>query len=282
MRTIGLCFLFCLMGCDGAVQPAPKTPTPPQPTSTIKKDAATITVATFNVHYANREWEDTSAVIQAAEVDIVCLQEPSTEMEQFLTARLASSHPHQFFSGPGGVSVADQFAFFSRYPLHSPQRIARSRGLFDSWVVNADFLGTEIQIVSVHLQPVLFSEGAGPLQAVQQMQAVDDIHRAELQAILAGIDQSLPTLIVGDFNSLASADGMSPLVDARMKDAVEETTDSPETHTTWEWPTPWGKGAMRIDHLWHNAAWEAESTQIIPAKGSDHRLLVGRFRLEAR
>lgn len=291
MRAVALCWVVFLLGCNGNSKPVPAPPAPQEETPAVARTkdmeasfAAPVmfSIATFNMHFANRAWEDTLSVIQAADADLICLQESSPEMEQYLTKGLAGSHPHCFFSGPSGISVADQFAFFSRYPLASPRRIPRSAGLFDSWVVMVDRAGTRIQVASVHLQPAVFAENAGPFQAIQEMQAVNDTHRAELQAILAELDTSLPTFVVGDCNSLSTASGMAPLTEAGMKDAIAETHESPETQTTWEWPTPWGRGAMRIDHLWHNDAWHAEVAQVLPAKGSDHRLLVGQFQLDGQ
>lgn len=289
MCVVVFAAMFAAAGCsDSSSAPATLAPlqavADPGTTQVVEAPVARLprfSVATFNVNYANQDWDEALAVLRTVDVELICLQETTPELERFLRTGLSDSHRHAFFSQGKGELYAERFAFFSRAPLKDVNRVPRTDGLFDAWIARLEVDNREFQVANVHLQPVVLPASANPLAAVSAIQSADGVRLTEIESIVKALDVALPRIIVGDFNSHSGSKAYAAMRTHGLIDCLAELHADADRQVTWKWPTPWGEGALRIDYLWRDERWRTDEVQVIPTKGSDHNVVWGRFELLA-
>lgn len=82
-----------------------------------------------------------------------------------------------------------------------------------------------------------------------------------------------PTLLLGDLNAGHSS---APLRHLTTHGRLRCPRGTGPAHPTWPAWLPW----RSFDHLLHSSDWNAEEFRALPARGSDHRPLLGVFRLQ--
>jgi endonuclease/exonuclease/phosphatase family metal-dependent hydrolase len=243
-----------------------------RPTTTA---SARLRVATYNMNYGITDQNSFATylqIIRKANPDVLAIQEGNPALFAFLKKELAKEYPHtQFHQAQFGGSLG----WLSKLPLNKPTWVPKSFGLTGTAMVQIAFAGKTIQLVSVHLQPTNIPNNASVLQALASLRQADDIREKELRFIHAKLPQNTPTVVMGDFNGLASFRSVSFLTDSGFTDTFAAFTKDPDTHPTWTWPNGnGGEWRYRIDFIFTNPQLKPTASQILETKASDHFLLL--------
>lgn len=220
---------------------------------------------TYNVNQGNPDPESSMDAIEAADVDIVVLQETNAAWRARLEARFSDRYPHRAFHPRsfGGLAV------LSKHRLEVVDVLPPPRGGFSPaqrLVVDSP-LGT-IQILNVHLRPNV-DRGNWLLG----WKTTPPIRRREIETYWKKLSRSLPTIVAGDFNELPDGAAVSFLAD---KGLVRAPTKGP---TTWHHALRVGTKkisalSMDIDHVVTDGYFEANDPHVLDAGASDHRPVV--------
>lgn len=199
--------------------------------------------------------------IQAADADLVCLQETNEGWEYACNHFLRSQYPNQYFfhSETGyyaaGIAFLHKKNFTPSFVRTVSPKVEGS--YFDGNLISGTFSeGTIVNIVNVHLRPPLSmgNDDNGILGNLDvYFRKAGPIHSAEIQSFLQALNtlQTDPsnTFVVGDFNEGYYGDGYQFLAANGMTDALTLCSDQ----TTWYWPIIWGQNISgSYDHIFSN------------------------------
>jgi endonuclease/exonuclease/phosphatase family metal-dependent hydrolase len=243
-----------------------------------KKSApAQLKIASYNINWRNADLPALAETIRKADADVVCLQEANKESEKYLEKTLGKVYPYIRFQGNEGKYLAEGFCILSRVPVTAYEFIPPSQGIFGAFAAEIQFGGRAVQIISVHLQPVVFSENTKILEVISAIAAVETKHRGEIDAILKHLDGDIPAVILGDFNSVATFQSLGILKSKGFVDCFAETHENPEAFPSWHWPTQHGEISLRIDYIFHSPDFRSLESNVIKSEVSDHFLIYSRL-----
>ena len=235
-------------------------------------------IATFNINWGNVNLPDIKRVIDAANADVVCVQESTAASERFLSREFRATYPHIKFKGYKGRFAAERFGFISRLPLNNIRYKPPGKGLFGTYFAQFKHNDREVRIANVHLTPFTVRRGAGFRGAMNALSAVEVKHKDEIRAIESEIDVSKPTLVCGDFNSLSTFVAPKRLAELGLSDSFSAVTKNADANPTWRWPVGKMHIQFRIDYIFHSTHFKTADSKIIPTIGSDHFLVVSEFK----
>lgn len=266
-----------------AVQCAPTAPAPPAsaPSAAAPSGAERcfLTVATYNINWGARDLRQIAATIRQTEADVVCLQETTPRAERHLRRTLRDLYPHMHFEGHDGRVAAERFGFLSKSPLRNVVFLPPRHGLFGSCRAEVESGGRTVQIVNVHLQPVIVRAGAGLREAYAGLARTEETHAREIAHILKHVTADVPTVIAGDFNSLSTFRAPMVLKERGFVDSFAHVNENPESTPTWRWKLRQGELALRIDYIFHTEEFATRQSKVVESSASDHRLVVSRLEL---
>ncbi|MCS7468296.1 endonuclease/exonuclease/phosphatase family protein [Stieleria sp. ICT_E10.1] len=247
---------------------------------TLSSDAYanSLRVATYNLNWANRRGDQVLDAITTADPDVICFQEITIQSERFLRDRLAETHPHFHSVGHNGRYAAERFAFASKVELADLKFVPPTAGLFGFHSATLEHIGTRIRLVNVHLTPFQIKRGGGFREAMAALSVTEDKHAIEIDVIVNAIDDQVPTIVAGDFNSISSFHAPKRLGELGLIDAYASVHDDADTHPTWNWPTRPLPLALRIDYIFHTPHFTAVESEIVRRGGSDHSLVVAELK----
>ena len=251
------------------------------------QNAQSFRVATFNVNYDNAATEEIVDAIRSSKADIVCIQETSKRSYAVLKERLSEVYAHR--------ETVGEFSFASGFELQELQYHESERCY--SAVVT---LGKRrIRIINTHLSPVIVPENPTLIGLLKALSENDERNRAEMASILEHINASLPTVIVGDFNSVSVSKAPGILRESGFVDSYATIHENADSNITWDWrkmrklepdftkdklkfadfarDLPIG---LRVDYIFHTKQFRTISSEIIAGGGSDHRLVVSELKLD--
>jgi len=240
----------------------------------ISPEAVPIRVLTYNLKSEEDGFELLAGVIDEADADIVAMQEVGEGAANFLATEFADEYPYQAFHPQTGEPIPGQ-GVLSRYPILSDEYW---RIYLGHQRVTLDVAGTAVVVYNLH-----------PVQPL-----VRDGFDKRAEEISAGLErttlETLPTLMVGDFNM------------SDQSDAYRQITSL--YADVWH-KVGWGMGfifpagapyfrsipgrmpsipepLVRIDYIFHDEAFQALEARVLPSSGgSDHRPLFARLALGA-
>lgn len=239
--------------------------------------ARTIRFATYNINWGNSRLDAVVQAIRQADVDVVCLQETNASSAIVLRREFGGRFDHLGFYGSVERYAAGGFAVLSRLPVTSEELVPPQHGLFGACIFEIQDGGQSIQVIVVHLQPVLFPRGNGlasQLSVLAAFKKAEETHRKEITQILQHVRTDQPAVIVGDFNSCSTFHAPTHLVNHGFVDSFAAVTENPESHPTWNWPTKYGHVALRIDFIFHTRSIRTIASRVVRTQGSDHYLLL--------
>jgi vancomycin resistance protein VanJ len=220
---------------------------------------------TYNVLQGNPDPDGTMDAIEAADPDVVVLQETNAEWQTHLEKRFEKRYPYRAFHPRpfGGMSV------LSKLRIKTDELLAKPTGAFSPaqrLVVDTP-LG-DIQILNVHLRPNV-DRGNWLLG----WQTTPPIRRREIETYWKKLSPSLPTIIAGDFNELPTGSAVEFLADHGL---ARIPTKGP---TTWHHVVEVGGKkisalSMDIDHVIVDKSFSAKDAHVVDAGASDHRPVV--------
>lgn len=241
--------------------------------SAAAHSADRLEVVSFNILYNNPRLDDVAAWLRAADADIALLQEVAPASRRYLLAALGDVYPYDDRNLRGTTQLT-----LSRLPLVAAEEIDLGRW----WArrVEIDTGSERVAVYNVHLPlPVGETHHLSwlPLpRAMAQLVLVDlalrydDTQRnARARALLDRLAREpLPFIAAGDFNISDSAVIYGELR-AALRDSFREAGWGPGA--TWPaiLPAPLPP-LVRIDYVWHSAAFRALRAETGPRLGSDH------------
>lgn len=253
-------------------------PTRPDPADWARATAGARqwSVMSFNVQRGGAPASDALDAVDAAQPDILCLQEMTPELAEMFKIRFGKRYPHRYFK-PGrmtqGVGIA------SRHPLLDGTVL--TLGLTYLPAVSAT-VRTEsglIRVACVHLMPPFarFKKSVNVWKRYFRNQA---IRMGQVAELLKHLDRrDIPAIILGDMNELPGQLAVSLIGAAGFADACGGV--AARCGPTWPGgviPLP---AMFRIDHI-HGRGVSFDGTAALEAGGSDHYPVAARFRIGDR
>lgn len=235
--------------------------------------AGGLKVAAYNINWGNIDLKTAVSTIQKADADVVCLQETNGTSERYIRRALKKTYRQMHFRGHRGKYGAERFGFLSRHPITTLSFVPPKHGLFGAYVARARVRGVEIQIVNVHLQPVIPPRNAGLLQALSAFAAMEQTHAKEISHIFEKLVPDSPTIIAGDFNSLSTFQAPSFLKKRGFVDSFAQVHDNPDAQPTWRWRFRNGAWSLRIDYIFHSRHLTTTESAVIRSSASEHYLV---------
>lgn len=222
---------------------------------------------TFNVNYGNPSPSEALDAIAKADVDIVLLQEITSEWKRVLAARFDKHYPHQVFRihtrAAGGLAVLSKVPITAEELFASPER-----GWFPAQRLVVDTAFGALQILNVHLRPAI--DGGSWIKGFM---TTPPLRRREIESYWKKLAKDLPTVVAGDFNEDPSGSALAYLMRHQLSRVA---TQGP---TTWRYQVPSKSGIsdllkMDIDHVMVDSRLKARDAEVIDAGASDHRPVV--------
>ena len=222
---------------------------------------AHFSVMSYNVNWGMPRADLAVRAIEAADPDVVCLQETTPEWQRVLTATLGRRYPHRAFRHYGG---AGGMAVLSKLPFETRAYVKPQAGWFPAWIVTVRTPLGPVQICALHLRPSLSDRGSVTPSAYFDTKA---IRCREVQAAWEHLDPAVHSVVLGDFNEDDHGRAVTWLTDKGLTDAVAQFDTR---RNTWRWR--WGLITLRdrLDHILHSPGLHAASARIIQHGASDH------------
>jgi endonuclease/exonuclease/phosphatase family metal-dependent hydrolase len=237
-----------------------------------------VRVMTYNLHsgYATdgtRSLWEIAEVIEDADVDVVAVQEitrgwlldGSTDMVGWLQRRLGMPHV-TFFAATDDPLWGN--AIFSRHPLELVRRGTLPR---HDTLIRRGYEMVEVEfadgfvLINTHLQHA-HHDG---------IEALTELHIAQLQTILQAWRDRPRTVLVGDLNAEPDAPQIGTIDDAGFLDSWAQAGEG-AGHTF-----PADGPERRIDWILHTGDLETVEVDVIDTRASDHRPVVATITGEA-
>ncbi|MEP7288050.1 MAG: endonuclease/exonuclease/phosphatase family protein [Chloroflexota bacterium] len=233
----------------------------------------TLHVITFNAWPSNPRLNDVADWLRQQNADVVLLQDsPQTYLRNGLP-ELLDIYPYQFVPRQNNDGI-----ILSRHPFVTTANLG---GMPTQERVVINFNGQAVAIYNIHLkqpfrgQPrVIKVANVSPfLKMALRYENDDNVRDTEIKRLIANlVNERLPFIVAGDFNMSDQSPVYGDL-SAQMVDSFRETGVG--LGTSWPaggeagWPA-FVPPLIRIDYLWHSAAFRAINVQQGPKLGSDH------------
>lgn len=246
---------------------------PPSAVARAGSDDPALTVMTYNVLYTNTQAGPIADNVAAANPDVVAFQELTPLLAQQLEQEIGAGYPYRTPMHPAQCFA--EVAVWSRYPLRAEavdeDILCRVRPV----VVEVE--GQRTRIVGIHAWPYTSFDRESVERSFRWRQE-------QIEWVLGRVvGQPEPLILLGDLNS-TPMHAVYRTVAAQLVDSFREAgwglghTFPATDGRAWNIPQP-GR-LVRIDYIFHSAAWQAESSWVGEWDGqSDHRTVVARLRL---
>lgn len=217
-----------------------------------------VRIAQVNVLQFNQRHELVAEHILQLDADILAFQEVDQLWADSLLKVLAAEYPY--------FSLAPQdncygMALFSRKPLKDIQ--LRFWQGYPAISAHMEAGGQEHLILSLH--------AASPVSKARfRARNIQLISAAQLVK-----DTGLPTLLIGDLNTVPWDAALRPLLESA------SLQDSRARHYTATWPNFMGRWGIPIDYVLHSSHWQRLGHSVHPIPGSDHRAIVATLAVKA-
>ncbi len=256
-------------------------------TASAVSNAPTLTVMTMNVLKLNTDWAAIKAQIQAANPDVISLEEMSDAFLTEVWPSLVETYPYNLHAL--SESENSYSGFLSRYPMKEEKtfNLPENYPLASIRAV-IDVKGQSVVVYTLRLAAPKFERMAIPSRIIGKIfpyQYSAFYRRWQLSAfypLLAA--ESLPVLVMGDFNTADSSEdhdifkSTTGLQDTFAEVGYGMGFTFPATVTVNEKQLPFIP-LMRLDYIWHNNQLQPLSAWLGGSTGSDHLPVVARLKL---
>lgn len=230
---------------------------PEKPSDSLPHNSPQLKVAQVNVLQFNKGHEKVSQYVIGLNADLVAFQEVDRLWADSLVKELAADYPY--------YSLAPQdncygMALFSKRPMLQVRLRFWEGFPAISAVVEAG--GQQSLILSLH--------AASPISLERYRVRNKQLDSAA--QFVGGTE--LPTLVIGDFNTVPWDSALKPL----LKSASLQ--DSRARHYTATWPAPLGRWGIPIDYVLHSPHWQRLNHYSANIPGSDHKAMVATLALK--
>lgn len=242
-----------------------------------ENEQRSFSVATHNICWGNLNLPKVVSGIHEAKADLVLLQETNAQSERYLRRSLRAIYPNMYFRGNDGAYAAERFGILSKTPVGGLKFLRPKDGLFGAWKGQMKLAGRTVQIVNVHLQPILVDSRQGITGLLRAYAAMEQTHRREIEYVYENLSPDVPTLVAGDFNSTSSSLAPTFLIAKGFADSFASVTKDPDSHCTWHWLIGQAEISLRIDYIFHTRHVRTVESRILESDASDHHLVVSRL-----
>lgn len=189
--------------------------TPPMPTAT--QPGTTLRVLTYNVEGGNADPGPVLAVIQAANPDLIGLQELNPRLAAALAPTLNTTHPYQLLAPQESVFG---MGLYSRYPFTPLDTPYDSEWIGIPQTVVLDINGQPVLWINAHFMVTNPALGAGLLNYYRTFQWTHRERERNAQQIADVItSQPHPALLTADLNATDLSAAYSSLTAAGLVDS---------------------------------------------------------------
>lgn len=222
---------------------------------------------TYNLNYGNPEPESALTAIERADVDIVLLQEVTSEWKRVLSDRFATLYPHSIYRihtrAAGGLAVLSKLPITTEELFASPER-----GWFPAERLVLETGFGALQILNVHLRPAI--DGGSWIKGFM---TTPPLRRREIESYWRKMVKDMPTIVAGDFNEDLTGTAIAFLTKQGLS---RVDTKGP---TTWHYQvSTHGKTSdllkLDIDHVMVDGRLSARDGTVLDEGHSDHRPVV--------
>ncbi|MEJ7593493.1 MAG: endonuclease/exonuclease/phosphatase family protein [Planctomycetaceae bacterium] len=252
------------------------------PENGAKQAVGPLTIATWNINYANRNPGEVSQMLRSSNADVICLQETTEDSENYLKREIGDLFPFHFTAGHTGNFFAEGFMVLSRTPIVEPRFTPPARTFFGHVVFQLDYGPRQITVISVHMTPFTSRDSRTIPQLISAVSQTEVDHEYEVRAVLKDIPDNQPVVVVGDFNSPSHGVAPTTLAQSGLTDLFGYLYPDPDqTHKSWDFRFGNGlRATWRIDYLFYSRHFSARSAVLTECQSSDHHLLIGRMDCE--
>jgi endonuclease/exonuclease/phosphatase (EEP) superfamily protein YafD len=239
-----------------------------QPGTAHAEARRALRLMTYNVNYANPDPGSALEAIARADVDIVLLQEITSEWRRLLAERLSKQYPHAVYRihtrAAGGLAVLSKLPISAEELLPSPER-----GWFPAQRLVIEAGWGALQILHVHLRPAI--DGGS---WVRGFMTTPPLRRREIETYWKHVVKDVPTLVAGDFNEAPTTGSALDFLAQHGLSRVE--TKGP---TTWRYQvTSQGQTSdlikLDIDYVLVDQMLIARDGIVVDEGRSDHRPVI--------
>ncbi len=236
--------------------------------------APVLTLATYNINWGNADLPGVARTIRKAEADVVALQEVNAVSADYLKKRFGPDYPYSVFK-PG--DAASGFGFLSKRPLANVRFVEPKHGFFGTYLADVSAGDKTVQVVNVHLQPVLPKDGAGAAAILALYRKTEATRAKEMERIGELLAKDRPVVVLGDFNSLPGGAALAQLSARGYTDSFAEANPADQQATTWHWKWQGTEVKFRLDYVFPSGDFKTRESRIVPSDASDHDLVVSRL-----
>lgn len=234
-----------------------------------------VRVMTWNAYFRNQNGAAFFAAVAKEQPDLIAIQEVGAPLAEAISTELAAAYPFQV-RYPAKIPAG--LALLSRYPFLSttPPDFTEATGC-NCHLVTLDIAGQPVTIINAHPWPARSVLTGGKL--LEFNTETQDRIFAQILARVEGATG--PLLLTGDLNTMpiqANYRRLSALLqDAYADSGTGAAATFPINRTGDSWfPQP----VIRIDYIFHNAAWQAQRSWVGTIAGSDHRYVMAELVLK--
>ncbi len=268
MKRLGPLFLTVAVFWWITYLPAATTRPTTKPTT---KPTVRFSVATYNINYGNVNLKEVVKTIRKADADLVCLQETNRQSEKRLRRAFRRKYRYMYFRNS---RAAGGFGVLSKSPIKKVQYLPRKHGYFGTLLFRTKLGSKEVQVANIHLHPTVPRRGENFAELLKLFSKTEAVRTREIKYIHDNLTKTLPTILIGDFNSPPYMTVPIFLAKCGFSDSFAAATPGADAHITWRWRHRDVEWKFRLDYIFCNKHFRALASRIIKSDASDHYLVV--------
>lgn len=260
---------------------------PREPANSTVSDTPALTVMTMNVLKRNTDWTSIKAQIQAANPDIITMQEIPDALLTELWPSLAEMYPYNLHA-PSPMEESNS-GILSRYPFTEQESLYLPEDYHLAHVrVVVKVQDKSFVVYGLHLAAPTFMRTTTPSRIIGKVfpYIYTGFYRQwQMGAFYPKLaEETLPVLVMGDFNT---ADSSADYTTFKTTTGLQDTYSEVGFGLGFSFPTNVDIGdtrvpfvpVMRLDYVWHTSQWQPLSAWLGGSTGSDHLPLIARLKL---
>jgi len=252
-----------------------------------REPAATISVATYNIHHTRSSYHGVRNAIRSLNADIVALQEVPVRNGTDYSGRLARDLGYRHISG--GMYYRQNrrsgwvLSFLSRYPVSSKKEILLS-GSRRALRIDIKIKNQPLAVITTHLSPFVLSRNI-----IGDNRARSALRKNQISEILRWTGNAArPAVIMGDMNSIYLMGELTPFPDNRFFDVFDSSsTDCPGTfplapsmRRKIQTVVPFAPSVITLDYIFVSPGIEVISAGVKKSTASDHYPVTATLRIK--
>ncbi len=269
MKRLGIILLAAIFWASVRL-PGTTTTNPVSEPTTTTIPTVKFSVATYNINYGNVNLKEVVKTIRKSDADLVCLQETNRKSEKRLRRAFRRKYRYKYFRSG---QAAGGFGILSKSSIKKIRYLPRKHGYFGTLLFRTKLGSKEVQVADIHLHPTVPRQGEKGFDLLKLFWRTESIRAREIKHIHDNLDKTLPTILIGDFNSPPYMNVPIFLAKRGFVDSFASVTPGANTHTTWRWRYRNVEWKFRLDYIFHNAYIKTLASKIIKSDASDHYLV---------